>query len=108
FASGATGSPLGPGSAGCVTTEPVVSLASVADPLDASLLFGVHRSLSFDDEEQPPSHVRHVATTIRTRATRILINALRTTTRPAKSVPARGLRRRDGGPAGRTAPDTPS
>jgi hypothetical protein len=38
-----------------------------------------HRSLSFIDEEQPPSQVRHAAATTRTRATLILIKALRTT-----------------------------
>ena len=47
--------------------------------------FGFPRSASLVDVEQPPSHVRHAATTIRTRATRILINALRTTTLRLKS-----------------------
>src|SRR5208282_3689855 len=96
---GATGSPLGPGSAGCVTTEPVVSLPSAAAAFAAalSLLFDAHRSLripvtppsvvgalaslSCDDErspsfgavEQAHSHVRHAATTIGIRVTRILI-----------------------------------
>jgi len=84
FESVATGSPLGPGSAGCTTTVPVVSLRAAAGSLGVSLPFDAHRSLSFADEEQPPSAVRHAATTIKTRTTRMHINALRTTTRPAK------------------------
>src|SRR5580704_10476869 len=82
--SGATGSPLGPGSAGCVSTEPVVSspvlsfldgnrsLSRPVTPPSFGAVLDVS-SLNFGAVEQALRLIRHAAPTIRIRATRILI-----------------------------------
>ena len=91
-----------------VQLEPGIGLAGASEAsavFAASLVFGVHRSLSLVDEAQPPRPVRQAAMTINARVTRILIDALRTTTRPADSVAPKNCA---GAPADRTAPDTQS
>ena len=95
FDNGATGSPLGPGSAGWVTIEPVVSAAApgvlpVSEPVAALSVDGLSRlevSSSFFQLEQParpePRQTRPAATRIRTRPARILIPTLRNAPCPA-------------------------
>ena len=67
FDSGATGSPLGPGSAGWVTVEPVVSGAAAASGVAVAAL-----PPSFGNDEQPARPVR-AATRIKTRTLALLI-----------------------------------
>jgi hypothetical protein len=95
--SGATGSPLGPGSAGWVTIVPVVSLLAAPSAVAAV-------SPNFGEVEQPAKQVRPARTRIRTRATRIHIAAPRTSRarqfRPSADTPS--------GPEGPTAADVQS
>ncbi len=62
-----------------------------------------HKSFILGIDEQPPSAVRHAATTTTTGPTRILINALRTP-RSGRSPAPNGIEPSTLGP-GRTAPD---